>query len=63
MRSALLGMLDKVFPILLRAKVRVDCVVILGIISVVRTGVKDRVEVNRIHPQRLEVIQVLINAL
>src|SRR5688500_2104181 len=61
--SQLVGMFDQILPILLRAKVWVDFVVILGIVGVVGGRVEDGVEVDRIDTQRLQIIQILIHTL
>ena len=49
--SQLIGMFDQILPILLRAEVWIDLVVILCVVGVVGGRVKDRVEVDRIYTQ------------
>ena len=51
---AVRGVLDQVLPILLRAEVGIDLVVVLGVVAVVGAGVEDRVEVEGVDAQRLE---------
>ena len=51
--AKLVGMLDQIIPILLRAKVGIDLLIVLRIVGMVGTGVEDRVEVNGIDTQRL----------
>src|SRR5688572_15934473 len=61
--SQLIGVFDQILPILLCAKVWVDLVVILGVVGVIGGRVEDRVEIDRIDTQRLQVIQILIHTL
>ena len=61
--AQLIGMLDQVVKILLRAEVGIDLVVILCVVAVVGTGVEDRIKVKSVDAQRGQIIQVLIDAL
>ena len=61
--SALPGVLDQIVPVFLGPEVRVNLVVVLGIVAVVGRGIEDRVEVNRRDAERLQVIQILVDPL
>ena len=56
--AQLIGMLDQVIEILLRAKVGIDLVVILRVIGMVGTCIEDRIKVKRVDTQRFQVISI-----
>ena len=61
--AELIGMLDQIVEILLGAEVRIDLEIILRIIRVIGARIEDRVEVQRIDTERLQIFQFLIDAL
>ena len=48
--SILIGVFRQVFPILLRAEVRIDLRVVPSVVSMVRGRVKDWIEIQRVYP-------------
>jgi hypothetical protein len=59
----LVGMLDEVLPVLLGAEGGIDLRVVLRVVRVVRAGVEDRVEIDRVDAGRLEDLELLVDAL
>ena len=57
------GVFHQILPILLRAKVGIDLIVILGVVAVVGTRIEDRVEINGGNAEGLEIVERLIHTL
>ena len=57
------GVLDQIIPIFLRAEIGIDFVVVLGIVAVIGTAIKDGVEVDGGDAERFEIIEPFIHAL